>query len=152
MADKKTAPKPATKAAAPKSPSQGAQYFYALGRRKSAIAKVKLFPKGSGKFKVNGKDYKVYFPQFTWSQNLELPFDALGQKDKFDVEIKLVGGGPSAQSEASRLGIARSLVKLDENNRQALRAAGFMTRDPRAKERKKPGLKRARRAPQWSKR
>lgn len=128
------------------------KYFYAVGRRKSAIARIKLFPKGSGKAAVNGKDYKEFFPQFTWSQNLELPFDTVGQKDKFDLDIKVTGGGPSSQSEACRLAIARALVKVNQDNKKLLRAAGFMTRDPRAKERKKAGLKRARRAPQWSKR
>ena len=128
------------------------KYIYALGRRKTAIAKVKLFPKGSGKFLVNGKEYKKYFPQFVWSENIELPFNVLGQKDKYDLEIKVIGGGPNSQSEASRLGIARALVKVSEDNRKVLRAAGYLTRDPRAKERKKPGLKKARRAPQWSKR
>ena len=148
MADKKTTPKEVT----PKPAAKAAKYFYALGRRKSAIARVKLFPNGHGKFLVNQRDYKEYFPQFTWSQNLEAPFETVGQSNKFDLEIKLIGGGPSAQSEAARLGIARALVVITEENRKPLRAAGFMTRDPRAKERKKPGLKRARRAPQWSKR
>ncbi len=148
MADKKAT----TKTEKPKAAPKTAKYFYGLGRRKSAIAKVKLFPKGTGKFTVNHKDYKQYFSQFTWSQNLETPFEVVGAQGKYDVDIKLIGSGPSAQSEAARLGISRALVKITEENRKPLRAAGFMTRDPRAKERKKPGLKRARRAPQWSKR
>lgn len=128
------------------------KYVYAVGRRKTAIARVRLFPKGSGKFLVNNKDYAEFFPYFTWQENLEAPLEAVGQKGKFDVEIKVEGGGPLGQSEACRLGIARCLVEMDEGNRKPLRAAGYMTRDPRAKERKKYGLKRARRAPQWSKR
>lgn len=148
MADKKTTPKTDK----PKSAPQSAKYFYGLGRRKSAIAKVKLFPKGVGKMTVNGKEYKVYFPQFTQRQNVEAPFEVLGSKDKYDADIKIIGGGPSSQSEAARLGISRALVKITEENKKPLRAAGFMTRDPRSKERKKPGLKKARRAPQWSKR
>ena len=128
------------------------KYFYAVGRRKTAIARVSLFPKGSGKFMINNKDYKEFFPHFSLVQNLETPFEAVGQSGKFDVQIKILGGGANSQSEACRLGIARCLVKIDANNKKALRTAGFMTRDPRAKERKKPGLKRARRAPQWSKR
>jgi len=128
------------------------KYIYALGRRKTAIARVKLFANGSGKMLVNTRDYQEYFPNFVWSENLEKPFEVVGQQNKFDVEIKVLGGGPKGQSEAARLGIARCLVKINADNKIVLRAAGFMTRDPRAKERKKPGLKRARRAPQWSKR
>lgn len=128
------------------------KYLYAVGRRKKAIARVKVFPKGHGKMTVNGRDYKEYFPNFVWSENLELPFEAVGQKDNYDVEIKVQGGGIKGQSEACRLGIARCLVKENEDYRKPLRAAGYLTRDPRAKERKKYGLKRARRAPQWSKR
>jgi len=128
------------------------KYLYSLGRRKTAVAKVKLFPNGSGKFSVNGKDYRDFFPQFTWSENLELPLAVVGAKDKFDVVIETSGGGKNSSSEACRLGIARALVKVSEDNKKPLRAAGYLTRDPRAKERKKPGLKRARRAPQWSKR
>ena len=133
------------------SPKQG-KYFYGLGRRKCAIARVKLFPKGASKFLVNQRDYSQYFPQAVWRENLELPFRALGLKEKFDLEIKILGGGLRSQSEACRLAISRCLVKLNPENKKILRAAGFMTRDPRVKERKKPGLKRARRAPQWSKR
>jgi len=135
-----------------KAAARRGKYFYGLGRRKTAIAKVKLFAKGSGKILVNQKEYKQYFFQFSWSQNLEIPFEVLGQKDKYDAEIKVLGGGLKSQSEASRLAISRCLVKIDKDDKKTLRAAGLMTRDPRAKERKKPGLKKARRAPQWSKR
>ncbi len=128
------------------------KYVYALGRRKTAIARVKLFAGGHGKIIVNQREYKEYFPNFVWSENLEMPFETVGEKDKYDVEVKVIGGGPKGQSEAIRLAIARALVKINADYKALLRAAGFMTRDPRAKERKKPGLKRARRAPQWSKR
>jgi len=132
--------------------SVSGKYIYALGRRKTAIARVKLFSRGHGKIIVNQRDYKEYFPNFVWSENLEMPFETVGQKDNYDVRAKVIGGGPKGQSEAIRLGIARCLVKVNADYKPILRAAGFMTRDPRAKERKKPGLKRARRAPQWSKR
>ncbi len=132
--------------------SSAKKYLYAVGRRKDAVARVKVFPGGHGKMTVNGRDYKEYFPNFVWSENLELPFDAVGQKDNYDVEIKVLGGGIKGQSEACRLGIARCLVIENEEFKKPLRAAGYLTRDPRAKERKKYGLKRARRAPQWSKR
>jgi small subunit ribosomal protein S9 len=136
----------------PEKDTKQTKYIYALGRRKTAIAKVRLFDGGSGKFIVNDRDYKEYFPQFTWSENLELPFDKVGTSGKYDVIIKVLGGGPNSQSEACRLGISRGLVKISEDNRTILRTAGYLTRDPRSKERKKPGLKKARRAPQWSKR
>jgi small subunit ribosomal protein S9 len=148
MADKKTVKKENSS----ESVAKQAKHFYAVGRRKTAIARVKLFPKGSGKLMINHKDYKEFFPHFSLIQNLEAPFEAVGQSGKFDAQIRILGGGAKAQSEACRLGIARCLVKVDAHNKKTLRAAGFMTRDPRAKERKKPGLKRARRAPQWSKR
>lgn len=129
-----------------------AKYFYALGRRKTAIAKGKLFPGGTGAMTVNGIDYQKYFTVFNWRENLELPFSVVGEKDKYNVELIVTGGGPNGQSEACRLAIARALLKVDETYKKTLRAACYLTRDPRAKERKKPGLKRARRAPQWAKR
>lgn len=128
------------------------KYYYGLGRRKTAIAKVKLFENGNGKLIVNGKEYKSFYRYPLYAENLELPFESVGLTGKIDAEIKVVGGGMKSSSEACRLGIARALVKMTENFKPALRAAGYVTRDPRAKERKKPGLKRARRAPQWAKR
>ncbi|MFH1890587.1 MAG: 30S ribosomal protein S9 [Candidatus Kuenenbacteria bacterium] len=128
------------------------KYFYAVGRRKTASARVRLYEKGSGKVVVNKKDYKDFFPYFFWQQNLEEPFQVAGLENKFDVDVIVAGSGQHSQSEACRLGISRALVKFNEEFKKPLRVAGFMTRDPRAKERKKPGLKRARRAPQWSKR
>ena len=128
------------------------KYFYAVGRRKTSSARVRLFSAGNGQMTVNGKDYKEYFPYSREQEALELPFSTVGQEKKYNVEIKIEGGGVVSGSIACRLGISRCLVKINENNKPLLRAAGFMTRDPRAKERKKPGLKRARRSPQWSKR
>lgn len=137
---------------ADKAMAKVAKYFYSVGRRKTAAARVKLFPNGTGKVTINDKDYKEYFPYFKENQNLELPFTAIGEEGKYDVEIKVKGGGPASQGEACRLGIARNLLKVNEDNKAVLRTEGYLTRDPRAKERKKPGLKRARKSPQWSKR
>lgn len=127
-------------------------FFYAIGRRKSATAQIRLYPKGQGKIAVNSKDYSEFFPYKLWQQNLVVALGLVGLAGKVDLEIKINGGGPAAGSEACRLGIARALVKMQADFKPLLRAAGYLTRDPRAKERKKPGLKRARRAPQWSKR
>lgn len=128
------------------------KFIYALGRRKTATARVALYESGKGEIIVNDKNFRDYFPYYFWQENLELPFQTIGMTGKFDVTIKVVGGGMLSQSEACRLGIARALIKNDENYRKILRTVGYLTRDPRAKERKKPGLKRARRAPQWAKR
>jgi small subunit ribosomal protein S9 len=128
-------------------------YVYSVGKRKTAIAIVKLFPKGKGEFLINGREFKEYFPVGQDVANFLAPFKTAEVSDKsYDLEIKLVGGGVSAGAEACRHGISRALVKEDETRRGALKKAGFMTRDSRKKERNKPGLKRARRAPQWSKR
>lgn len=128
------------------------KYIYAIGRRKTATARVRLFPNGKGNITVNGKDYKDFFPFDAWNQNLTLPFDVVGATGDYDVEIKVLGGGNLSGSEACRLGISRALVLSNEDWKGQLRAAGYLTRDPRAKERKKYGLKKARRSPQWSKR
>ncbi len=131
------------------------KYFYGLGKRKTAVAQVKIFPneeKGIRKIVVNSRDYKEYFPVEKLQEGLKLPLTKLGQDGKFDMLAKVFGGGVNAQSEALRLAIARALVKVDENFKKPLRDLGFLTRDPRAVERKKPGLKKARRAPQWAKR
>jgi len=133
-------------------PADARRYFYAIGRRKTAIARVKLFDNGAGKMTVNGRDYQKYFPYVLQNENLTEPLAAVGATDKFDADIKVIGGGPQSQAEACRLGIARALVAANVDFKPLLRVAGLMTRDPRAKERKKPGLKRARRAPQWAKR
>lgn len=121
------------------------KYFGAVGRRKRAIARVRIYP-GKGKFYYNNKITDA--PNKTWLE----PLNNLSLLGKFDFSITTKGGGIKSQAEAVRLGISRALLKYDEKLKSSLRLAGFLTRDPREKERKKPGLKRARRAPQWAKR
>ena len=128
------------------------KYHRAVGGRKNANAQVHLFPNGTGEILVNGKPYTQYFPYFEFQEIVASPLDQVGQRDKLDVSIKVAGGGTRGQAEASRQGLALALTLLNENFRRALRKVGYMTRDARKKERKKPGLKRARRAPQWQKR
>ena len=124
----------------------------ATGRRKQAIARVRLVP-GTGKWTVNGRDLETYFPNKVHQQLVNEPFVTLGAEGKFDVIARMSGGGVSGQAGALRLGVARSLNGIDtEGNRPSLKKAGFLTRDPRAKERKKYGLKKARKASQYSKR
>jgi len=129
----------------------GKTYFASTGKRKSSIAKVRLFAKGSGNIEINGKDIKEYFFGILIG-NATQPLKILDQKKNFDLAIKVQGGGSASQSDAVRHGIAQALVKADASFRLPLKRAGFLTRDARVKERKKPGLKRARRAPQWKKR
>jgi small subunit ribosomal protein S9 len=124
----------------------------ATGRRKQAIARVRIVP-GTGRYVLNGRTLDEYFPNKVHQQLVNEPFVVVGAADSYDVQARLHGGGPSGQAGALRLGIARALNEIDsEINRPALKAAGFLTRDPRAKERKKAGLKKARKAPQYSKR
>ncbi|MGH8892356.1 MAG: 30S ribosomal protein S9 [Actinomycetes bacterium] len=124
----------------------------ATGRRKQAIARVRLVP-GSGQWTVNGRPLDTYFPNKVHQQLVNEPFVTLGAEDRFDVVARIHGGGVSGQAGALRLAIARALNGIDEDgNRPSLKRAGFLTRDPRAKERKKYGLKKARKAPQYSKR
>ena len=133
--------------------------YYGTGRRKTSIAKVSLVS-GSGKITVNGKDVHEYLPYETLIMNLTQPLVLTNTKDMFDVNVEVKGGGFQGQTGAIRLGITKALLEYDsttpsdsENSfRKALKAAGFVTRDSRIKERKKPGLKKARRAPQFSKR
>ncbi len=122
-----------------------------VGRRKTASARVRLSP-GTGKITVNGKDFKEYFPYFEWQNIIMAPLTAVGKEKTFDVSAKIVGGGQKGQATAVQLGIARALVIWNEDLKKSLKTQGYLTRDARVKERKKPGLKRARRAPQWSKR
>lgn len=122
-----------------------------VGRRKTASARVRLTP-GSGKIVVNGKDFKEYFPYFEWQNIILAPLTAVGKDKTFDVSAKIVGGGQKGQAVSVQLGIARALVKWNEDLKKSLKTQGYLTRDARVKERKKPGLKSARRAPQWSKR
>ena len=127
-------------------------YSYGTGRRKSSTARVHLIPNGTGSITVNGRSLDEYFGLETLKLIVRQPLVATGNVDKFDVEATVVGGGVTGQAGAVRHGIARALLVVDENNRAALKAAGLLTRDPRMKERKKYGLKAARRAPQFSKR
>ena len=127
-------------------------YVYGTGRRKSSVARVHLFPNGTGAVTINGRDIDDYFGLATLKLLVRQPFNTTGTTDKFDIEAKVVGGGVSGQAGAIRHGISRALLLVDETHRTALKAAGFLTRDPRMKERKKYGLKAARRAPQFSKR
>ena len=126
--------------------------MYGTGRRKSSVARVHLFPGGTGKITINGRDIDDYFGLDTLKLIVRQPFGATNTMDKFDVEATVTGGGVTGQAGAIRHGIARALLLVDETYRPALKAAGFLTRDPRMKERKKYGLKGARRAPQFSKR
>ena len=126
-------------------------YFYGTGRRKSSVARVRLFP-GTGSIIINGKDIDEYFGLETLKLIINQPFDVTGTTDKFDIVCRVGGGGVTGQAGAIRHGIARALLQYDETLRTTLKKAGFLTRDPRMKERKKYGLKGARRAPQFSKR
>ncbi|MBO5286492.1 MAG: 30S ribosomal protein S9 [Clostridia bacterium] len=126
-------------------------YFYGTGRRKKSIARVRLYP-GTGVITVNGKDIDDYFGLETLKLIINQPLDVTSSIGKYDVVANVVGGGISGQAGAIRHGIARALLLADETTRGVLKAAGFLTRDPRMKERKKYGLKAARRAPQFSKR
>ena len=127
------------------------RYFESVGRRKTAVARVRLFDKKIG-IKINDKDYKDYFKLPKQWQTVESSLEVLDLTDKLGATIKVKGSGLSAQADAVRHGLARALVKYNEEFKKKLRQAGFLTRDPRMVERKKPGLKKARRAPQWSKR
>ena len=124
--------------------------YYGTGRRKSSVARVYVAA-GSGKITVNGREVKEYFPYATLIQNLKQPLTLLGAEDKYDVISFVEGGGFTGQAEAIRLGIARALLEAHED-RSTLKKAGMLTRNARVKERKKYGLKAARRAPQFSKR
>ena len=127
-------------------------YYYGTGRRKNAVAAVRLVP-GSGKITINSKDIDEYFGLDTLKLLVRQPLALTETEDKFDIIVKAVGGGISGQAGAIRHGIARALVEADEDNyKSVLKAAGFLTRDARMKERKKPGLKKARKASQFSKR
>ena len=126
-------------------------FFSGTGRRKTAIARVRLLP-GEGEIVVNGRSLEEHFGNAVNDSDVRMPFRVTGTEGHFNAMIKVEGGGVTGQAGAIRHGIARALLDLDENNRLALRQAGFLTRDPRMKERKKYGLKRARKAPQYTKR
>ncbi len=122
-----------------------------VGRRKEAVVRVRLVP-GTGEFKLNGRTLENYFPNKVHQQLIREPFVTLEKDGQYDVIASLAGGGITGQAGALRLGIARVLIAIEPDDRPALKKAGFLTRDPRVKERKKYGLKKARKAPQYSKR
>ena len=126
-------------------------YFYGTGRRKKSVARVRLY-QGTGSVKINGRDIDDYFGLDTLKLIVRQPLNLTGTADKFDIECRVAGGGVTGQAGAIRHGLSRALLVYDENLRPELKKAGFLTRDPRMKERKKYGLKAARRAPQFSKR
>ena len=126
-------------------------YFYGTGRRKKSVARVRLYP-GNGEITINGRSIDEYFGLETLKLIVNQPFGVTGTVGKFDIVATVSGGGISGQAGAVRHGVARALNAADAEYRPALKAAGFLTRDPRMKERKKYGLKAARRAPQFSKR
>ena len=130
---------------------EGKPYFYGTGRRKSSVARVRVYS-GTGKITINNRDIDDYFGLETLKLIVRQPLVATNTVGKVDIEATVAGGGVSGQAGAIRHGISRALVTLNPEFRPALKAAGFMTRDPRMKERKKYGLKAARRAPQFSKR
>jgi small subunit ribosomal protein S9 len=127
-------------------------YYEGLGRRKAATARVRLYTEGEGNFVLNDKPLEEFFSRTVDQVNIKQPFQVTGTEGRFDVSVKVNGGGVSGQAGAVRLGIARALLKADPEYRKVLREHGMLTRDARAKERKKPGLKRARKAPQYTKR
>ncbi len=123
----------------------------AVGRRKKASARVRITP-GKGGINVNGKDYKEYFPTAIWQEIVLSPLVALGKEKDYEVSVRVAGGGVKGQAEAVRHGLSRALVEWNEDFKPVLKSHGYLTRDSRAKERKKPGMYKARRAHQWRKR
>jgi len=136
---------------APKEAAKKRNYFETVGRRKTAVARIRLYV-GEKDITVNGKPLSSYFPQKSLQEIIKSPFVAAECPDKFGVSAVVKGGGFKAQAEALRHGISRALILIDVELRKKLKRTGFLTRDPRMRERKKFGLKRARRAPQWQKR
>lgn len=128
------------------------QYYEGIGRRKQASARVRLFPGGTGRFTINDKEAAEYMPREGDIEIIMQPLVVLQQERGYDISVHVNGGGISGQRDAVRLGIARALLKIDPETRPTLRHAGLLTRDARVKERKKPGLKRARKAPTYTKR
>ncbi len=126
-------------------------FYYGTGRRKSSVARVRVYP-GTGKITINDRDIDDYFGLETLKVIVRQPLELLGLTEKFDIVVRVQGGGVSGQAGAIRHGLSRALLVYDANLRPQLKKAGFLTRDPRMKERKKYGLKAARRAPQFSKR
>ena len=127
-------------------------YFYGTGRRKSSVARVHVYEGGTGSITINGRDIEEYFGLDTLKIVVRQPLNTTGVIGKVDIVVTVKGGGVTGQAGAIRHGVSRALLLMNPEFRPALKAAGFLTRDPRMKERKKPGLKAARRAPQFSKR
>ena len=127
-------------------------YFYGTGRRKSSVARVRVYPNGTGAITINGRDIDDYFGLETLKLIVRQPLALTDLEGKFDIVCRVAGGGVTGQAGAIRHGLSRALLQYDAELRGALKKAGFLTRDPRMKERKKYGLKGARRAPQFSKR
>lgn len=128
------------------------QYYEGIGRRKAASARVRIYPGGNGNVVINDIDGKAYLDRLGDFEAAMAPLEMLGQMGSFNITVKVNGGGITGQADAIKLGVARALLKMDENLRPQLRRGGFLTRDARVKERKKPGLKRARKAPTYTKR
>ena len=128
------------------------EYYEAVGRRKRATARVRMFPGGDGSIVVNEKPLEEYFVRESDVFTLTEPLRVTATENRFNISVRVKGGGVTGQSDAVRMGVARALLKADPELRPILRKGGFLTRDARAKERKKPGLKRARKAPQYTKR
>ena len=142
---------PVAEQPAPREPVYIDRPIQTVGRRKEAVVRVRLVP-GTGKFNLDGRSLEDYFPNKVHQQLVKAPLVTVDRVDSFDVYAHLDGGGPSGQAGALRLAIARALILVQPEDRPALKKAGFLTRDPRAIERKKYGLKKARKAPQYSKR
>ena len=132
--------------------SSGKPYFYGLGRRKRSVAQVRLYGDGSGKITMNDKDLKESLPVYEHQMRAVAPLKETGLFGTVDVAVRTQGGGIAGQADAIRLGLARAIMVQNEHFRPVLKKLGLLVRDARKKERKKPGLKKARRSPQWSKR
>ncbi len=129
------------------------EYYYGMGRRKTAVARVRLYPDGDGSITVNGKNVRLYFGQRdSIASVITAPLRLLELANAYNMTVRVVGGGVGGQAGAIRHAVARALVRVNPDWKASLRKAGYLTRDPRMKERKKPGLKRARKAPQYTKR
>jgi small subunit ribosomal protein S9 len=129
------------------------EYYYGMGRRKTAVARVRLYPNGDGSITINGKTAQAYFgTRDTHMATMNAPLRVLELGNSYNLSVRVVGGGTSGQAGAIRHAVARALLRVNPEWKLSLRKAGYLTRDPRMKERKKPGLKRARKAPQYTKR
>jgi small subunit ribosomal protein S9 len=128
------------------------KYFEAVGRRKTSTARVRITPSDKMSYVINDRSLDAYFPTLALQNNVTAPITTSKPAEKFSISVKVVGGGISSQSEAVRHGIARALLEYDKELRGSLKKSGYLKRDPRAKERRKFGLKKARKSPQWSKR